>query len=858
MKLPSYVNSKNLETRLGENGMSIMRKKYLQKDKDENLIETPIERFYTIASKVAGVEKKYGKSKKEISQLTREFYEIISHLDFLPGGRVISNVGTELKALANCYVLPIKDDLIEIYKRVTDAAIIHKNGGGTGYNFSQLRPRGYKVKNGVASGPVSFAGQFDKETEVINSGNRRGANMGILNIDHPGIFDFIRAKFEEEKLTNFNVSIGITDEFMEAYKKREFYSLKFNEKEITKKDIERMQNNIEKGKAGAEVGKNAIPSSLMVEGNKVYNVYPELDESNRIFYEGKKIKVRKELIGKIDKNKIVKINAKKTLETIAKYAHANGDPGVIFLDRLEEGNLLKVAGKLDSTNPCGEQPLHPFDACNLGSLNLANMIIDNNGIIEVNYEKIEKITKKVVRFMDNINDLNKGPIQKIEETILNHRRIGLGIMGFADMLVKLKIPYDSKEGLNLAEEIMDKINNFAKEESYTLAKEKGAFPFFEKSNYPKNKPIRNLARTTIAPTGSIAMLAGINGGIEPLFALIYTKKMRGGDSADTLNQDFLESIKKEGLNQEEILKKVKENNGSCQNIKEVPQHIKKIFRTAHDINYKSHVEMQSAFQRHTDNAISKTINFSENATIKDILNSYVLGYNSGIKGMTVYVDGSRENQVLETGSRKKNLEEVALPAPREIPAIMPSIKLRQSTSEGNIHMELVVDPKKNYKPIEVFVQLGNAGSEENAIMEALGRTTSLHLRRNLPLNELIAQYKDIGSGAGVVTRDGGVHSLPMGFARGLMKFEIMNKDYGIENILVGKVNYDQMDKEISDKLRKSSGEEWEKNRLPEEKKDENNVKTKLVRKKCPECKKGYIIHRSGCEECSAQCGHSKC
>tara|TARA_Y100000034_G_scaffold46233_1_gene56889 strand:+ start:29745 stop:32321 length:2577 start_codon:yes stop_codon:yes gene_type:complete len=858
MKLPRYVNSKDLEARLGENGMSIMRKKYLQKDKDENLIETPAERFYTIASKVAGVEKRYGKSKKAISQLTKEFYEIISYLDFLPGGRVISNVGTELKALANCYVLPIQDDLIEIYKRVTDAAIIHKNGGGTGYNFSPLRPRGFKVKNGVASGPISFAGQFDKETEVINSGNRRGANMGILNIDHPGIFEFIRAKFEEGKLTNFNVSIGITDEFMEAYKKGESYSLKFNGKEITKKDIERMQNNIEKGKAGAEVGKNSIPSSLMVKGNKVYNIYTELDESNRIFYEGEKVKVGKELIGKIDENGIIKINAKKTLETIAKYAHANGEPGVIFLDRLEEGNLLKTAGKLDATNPCGEQPLHPYDACNLGSLNLANIVTQKNRDPQVDYKKIEKITRTVVRFMDNINDLNKGPIPKIEETMLNHRRIGLGVMGFADMLVKLKIPYDSKKGFDLAEEIMEKINNFAREESYALAKEKGAFPFFKKSDYSKNKPIRNLARTTIAPTGSISMLAGVSGGIEPLFALTYTKKMRGDDSTTTLNQDFLDIIKKEGLNQDEILKKVKENNGSCQHVDEIPQYIKKIFRTAHDINYKSHVEMQEAFQKHTDNAISKTINFKNQAKVEDVLNSYVLGFDLGVKGMTVYRDGSRENQVLETGSRKNDLEEITLPTPRKIPVIMPSIKLRQSTAEGNIHMELVVDPKKNYKPIEVFAQLGNAGSEENATMEALGRTTSLHLRRNLPLAEIIAQYKDIGSGAGVVTRDGGIHSLPMGFARGLMKFQIMDKDYGIENIFLGKVNYNQMDGEISDKLRKSNGKEWEKNRLSEEKKDENNVKKRIARKKCPDCKIGYIIHVSGCTECSTKCGYSTC
>lgn len=834
--LPDYVDVKSLEERLGESGVTLMEKKYLTDDKGR--VQTPAERLYTLAHENAKVEKIYGASDEKVFDYTRKFYEMMSNLDFLPGGRVLANLGTDVKALANCYVLPVKDDLSEIYQVVAEAAIVHKNGGGTGYNFSRLRPRGFKVKKGVASGPVSFAGQFDKETEIINSGNRRGANMGILNVEHPDIFDWIRAKDRYNVLRNFNLSAGLADKFMELYKTGKEHTLKFDDKEITAKDLETVEKNIMTAKAGAEVGKKPIPPSLIIRERDVINLYPDLNEIGMIQYggkDGREVLTKQEVVGRVDENGVVKINPKKILDLIATYAHKKGCPGVIFLDALERDNLLKVDGALDTTNPCGEQPLHSYDACNLGSINLANMVYQG----KIDEGRLEKTVTLAVRFMDNINDLNEGPIPKIEQTVKRHRRIGLGVMGWADMLGKMKIGYDSTEAYDLAEKVMEKINKISKDESVKLGQEKGVFPAFEQSDYDKNDPnerVRNLARTTIAPTGSISMAANVNSAIEPWYALTYFKEMRGGDSVEVIVPYFVDAIKEAGLNVDEIIKKVRENNGSCQNIKEIPEEIKRVFKTAMDIHYEAHIEMQARFQKHVDNAISKTINFPSDASVEDILHAYILGHEKGCKGLTVYVDGSLDTQVLSVSGSNGHLnrrnvlekmvaDELKRPRPENVFGTTEAVQtpynhkafvtFNWTDTEGEVH------------PYECFIAIGKAGGDLPALAEMGGRLISLAVKSGIDPQTIIEQLKDIGGATQSGLGENRVMSLPDAFAKAIEK--AVTKKPGSYNT--------NCEKNIG---------------------NNGNPKKRKSANLCPDCMKP-LIFAEGCQKCTnISCGYSKC
>ncbi len=635
MDVPDYVNEQELEERLGENGLHIMEKKYLKRDDHGTIIEMPAERLYTVAKEVASVEKSYGKSDGEVESFTREFYEAMANKFFSPGGRIVSNVGTELGALFNCYVLPIPDDLEGIYEQLKNAAIIHKKGGGTGYNFSNVRPRGKYVKTsrGVASGPVSFAGQFDKETEVINSGNRRGANMGILDIYHPDIIEWIHSKTTEGQLANFNISVGITDEFMRAVENDGYYTLMFNDSPFEAETLEGIIRNLEKNMGAAEVGSKPVPPSLKIQGDKVFDTYWN------------------EEIGRIDENKNVQLKARIIFNRIGELAHQTADPGVVFLDNVNEDNPLPSEGKIEATNPCGEQPLHPYDACNLGSINLAEMIKYEDGNARADFERIKAVTRTAVRFLDNCNDLNKGPIDRIEETVKRHRRIGLGVMGWADMLARLEISYDSDSALKLAEEVMKTITDESHLYSEKLAEEKGAFSDFEKSTYAQrgDKPRRNLLSTTIAPTGTISMLYFVSSGIEPFYAVIFYKNMRGGDKMKTLLPTFVEAMKKRSLNVDaDLEKKIDENKGGVQGLEGVPEDVQRIFKGAYEISTERHILMQAAFQRHLDNAVSKTINLPENATVDDVKKAYKLAWKTKCKGITVYRDNTKNVQVLET------------------------------------------------------------------------------------------------------------------------------------------------------------------------------------------------------------------
>jgi ribonucleoside-diphosphate reductase alpha chain len=615
-------------------------------------------------------------------------------------------------------------------------------------------------------------------------------------------------------------------------------------------------------KAGSDVGKQSIPPSLEIRGDEVYNVYPEIEvlrpDVRLVKYEpdgegkgGEKVVTKEELIGRVDENGIVKINAEIPFRLIAEYAHSRGDPGLIFLDAIERDNMLPSAGRLDTTNPCGEQPLHPYDACNLGSVNLKQFVTDSK---DVDYDRLEGVVRSAVRFMDNVNDLNRGPIPKIEETVRNHRRIGLGVMGWADMLMKMRIGYDSEKGYDLAEKVMGFVDEIAKSESINLARTKGVFPMFDDSNYDDSTRVRNLARTTIAPTGSISMVADANSGIEPWYGLIYYKQMRGGDKVRIVNSEFSLALEERGIvgeDVEKILSAVEGNGGSCQGIDGVPEEIQKVFKTSGDISYNAHIEMQSRFQKHVDNAISKTINVPKSGSVEDILNAYDLAHKQGCKGITVYRDGSLETQVLNIGdggsvksSRRELLEgmvskELARPRPEDVEG--PTMKI--PTPHGHnafVTFNWATNGDGKDHPYECFVNIGKAGGDLPALSEMGGRLISTLLKVGVNPNYIVKQLEGIEGQQSTGFGKERVTSLPDAFAQAIKKaLDKKGYDGGVVDGVV--VEGEGVDGVVE-------GGVVETVLI----KDEPQVTSNL----CPECM-GMLVKEEGCIKCH-QCGFSRC
>jgi len=582
------------------NALKVLEGRYLQKDKNGKPLETPKQLFQRVACNVAQADLKYNQNAQKSEQ---EFLQLMLDRNFMPNSPTLMNAGTEIQQLSACFVLPIEDSMEGIFESIKHAAIIHKSGGGTGFAFSRLRPKGSPVgtTGGVASGPISFMKVFDSATNVIKQGGkRRGANMGVLRVDHPDILDFITCKERDNTVTNFNISVGITDEFMEAVKE-----------------------------------------------NKKYNI---TNPNNKEIYN--------------------QLDAKRVFDLICTMAWKNGDPGVMFLDRMNwpESNPTPQIGEIESTNPCGEQPLLPYESCNLGSINLDHHVKDK----QVDWQKLKQTVHTAVHFLDNVIDKSKFPIPKITELVQANRKIGLGVMGFADMLIRLRIPYNSEHALQLAEGIMRCINQEAKAASIELAKIRGTFPNFEQSIYNDNNPenrVRNATRTTIAPTGSISIIAGCSSGIEPLFAISYLRKTPQFELLE-VNPLFEEIARQEGFYTEDLMKKIARK-GSIQNIEEIPELIRKIFVTAMDLNPEDHVRMQAAFQKHIDNAVSKTVNFPFTATVEEVAKVYLLAYELGCKGITIYRDGSRDLQVLNIAREDKIKEK---PSQEELPLTSPEKK----------------------------------------------------------------------------------------------------------------------------------------------------------------------------------------
>ena len=605
---------------LSENAIKVLEKRYLKRDTQGNCIEKPADMFRRVANTVAKGDLKYGATKDDVKKLSDRFYDAITNCQFMPNSPTLMNAGRELGQLAACFVLPIEDSLEGIFETIKNTALIHQSGGGTGFSFSRLRPKNDVVHStmGISSGPVSFMEVFNAATEAVKQGGtRRGANMGILRVDHPDILEFIDCKADNNKLNNFNISVAITDKFMEAYFNNEDYDL----------------------------------------------VNPHTKKTTG------------------------KLNAKFVFDKIVDSAWRNGEPGIVFIDTMNYDNPTPQIGAIESTNPCGEVPLLPYEACNLGSINLNKMVKENNdGTCSVNWDLLAKTTRTAIRFLDNIITINKYPLPQIAEMVNNNRKIGLGIMGWADMLMKIGISYASEQGTKLASQIIEFIDYESKCESIELSKERGRFANFEGSIYDsehylynkekdksagkisdeqwkeldnkiKKFGIRNATTTCIAPTGTISMIAGASGGIEPLFGLVFSRLILDNTEMLEINPIFKNYMIKHNLYSEELMKKIAID-GSIAHINNIPENVKKIFVTAHDVTPYWHVKMQAAFQLHTDNAVSKTVNFVESATRDDIKETYILAYKSHLKGITVYRNNSRTFQPMNLKKEEKKSEEI--------------------------------------------------------------------------------------------------------------------------------------------------------------------------------------------------------
>ena len=657
--------------KLSDNALRVLERRYLKKDEKGKVIETPQELFRRVARHIASAELVYN-PKADVSFYEETFYRLMENLEFLPNSPTLMNAGRELGQLSACFVIPIEDSMESIFDAVKYTALIHKSGGGTGFSFSRLRPERDRVGStgGIASGPVSFMRVFDATTDVIKQGGmRRGANMAILNVDHPDILEFITAKDDPGALTNFNLSVAVTDEFMKAVGQGTDYNL----------------------------------------------VNPRTGEVTG------------------------KLNAKEVFDKIVDMAWRTGDPGIVFIDEINKHNPTPKLGKIESTNPCGEQPLLPFESCNLGSINLSKMVARKNGQPYIDFDKLSQTVKLAVRFLDNVIEVNQFPLPEIEKMTKATRKIGLGVMGFADMLIQLGIPYDSEQGLATAEEIAHFISEEADKASIELAQERGVFPAFQGSIYdtPDGLHFRNASRTTIAPTGSLSIIANCSSGIEPLFALSYVRHILEGEEFVEVNPYFEEAAKKGGFYSPELMKQLAEGK-RLKDIEEVPEGIKKLFVTAHDISPEWHVKMQAAFQKFTDSAVSKTVNFPHEATPEDVAKVYMLAYKEGLKGITIYRDRSREGQVLTVGVEGKKAAGKLVP--RKRPKVTRGVTERVNTGCGYIYVTVNFDQQGIS---EVFSTLGKAGGCAAAQLEAISRLTSLALRSGIDVDSIVKHLRGI-------------------------------------------------------------------------------------------------------------------
>lgn len=757
--------------KIGKNARTVLEKRYLMKDANGKNIETVDEMFMRVAKAIAQADLLHDKH-ADTAKTARQFYEMMTNLEFLPNSPTLMNAGKELGQLSACFVLPVGDSMEEIFEAIKQAALIHKSGGGTGFSFSRLRASGSTVRTtgGVASGPVSFMRVFNMATEAVKQGGtRRGANMGILRVDHPDILQFIDCKKDNADITNFNISVGITEEFIHA-----------------------------------------------VQHNNKYN-----------------------LIDPRTKHAVGELDARDVFNKIVDSAWRNGEPGIIFLDRLNRDNVVPSQGEIESTNPCGEQPLLPYESCNLGSVNLLNMLVKKDGKMRIDYSKLKETVKKAVHFLDNVIDINKYPLPDIDFTTKQTRKIGLGVMGWADMLAQMGIAYDSDEAVELAGSLMKFITETGRAKSIELAKQRGAFPLFEESIFAGGPKLRNATITTIAPTGTLSIIAGCSSGVEPVFAYVFIRNVMDGTEMIEVNPILKKVLVDRGIYSDDLMKQIAQE-GSLAHIMEIPEDIRRTFVCAHDVSPLYHVKMQAAFQKYTDNAVSKTVNFSHDAKVEDVQEVYMLAYQLDCKGVTIYRDGSRNEQVLNIGSVKKNdapekqneapeqQVKVEQPAfgkikPRPRPEVTCGITERMKIGCGNLYVTVNYDENGI---CEVFTSTGKAGGCPSQ-SEATARLVSIALRSGVSIEEILEQLRGIRCPSTIRHTGMKCTSCPDGIARVIKKTADM--------IAAQKA---PIRPEEQPKVQVESAMDEHPDRY------------------CPECG-SRLEHEGGCVSCRS-CGYSKC
>ncbi|TLM79799.1 MAG: vitamin B12-dependent ribonucleotide reductase [Actinobacteria bacterium] len=755
----SITYDRAIDETLSPNSLKVLQKRYLRKDDDGNPIELASDMFIRVAENIASAESRFGADPAGVARYAVDFYQLMTSLEFLPNSPTLMNAGRELQQLSACFVLPVEDSMESIFGAVRDTAIIHKSGGGTGFSFSRLRPTGDQVRStqGVSSGPVSFMRVFNQATEAVKQGGtRRGANMGVLRVDHPDVLDFIRCK-ETGDFSNFNISIAVTEKFMDAVRAGTGYDL-------------------------------INPRS-------------------------------KEPCGQLD--------AREVWDLIIEMAWATGDPGLIFIDRMNRDNPTPLLGEIESTNPCGEQPLLPYEACNLGSVNLARFVTaKEDGSPDVAWDRLGDVVHRAVRFLDDVIEVNQYPLPKIDELARGNRKIGLGVMGWSDMLIKMGVSYDSEEAVALGEKVMGFIEAEARQASETLAGERGTFPNFAGSIYdsPDGRPMRNATVTTIAPTGTLSIIANCSSGIEPLFAVSYIRTVMDNDRLVEVNPLFEEMAVRGGFSSPELMERIADH-GTVDGIEDIPAEVRALFRTAHDITPEWHVRMQAAFQKFTDNAVSKTVNFPNEATADDVREVYDLAHDLGVKGVTIYRDGSKAGQVLTTGKSASGGTAADGTAgvhgeiePRPRPAVTEGRTTKIQTGCGNLYVTINWD---EVGMCEVFTSMGKSGGCAASQSEALSRIISAALRSGVDPEAVVKQLRGIRCPSPAWAKGGNV--LSCADAVGIVM------DQTLHFIKTG---------ESPDMVTRST--------------DSLVYKTGA----CPECG-GALEHESGCSVCHG-CGYSKC
>lgn len=753
-----------VEPDLSENAHLVLAKRYLKKDQHGNPTESAAELLLRVATNIAQAEKILGGTPDDVDRWAEIFYGLMAKREFMPNSPTLMNAGRDLQQLSACFVLPVEDSMEGIFETLKNAALIHKSGGGTGFSFSRLRPKDDRVKStgGIASGPVSFLEVYDAATEhVKQGGTRRGANMGILRVDHPDILEFISSKqASDDEITNFNISVAITEDFM----------------------------------------------SKVIAGDDYSLINPHNGEISG------------------------KLNAKEVFETLVNSAWRNGDPGIVFMDRMNDSrtNPTPHIGQIEATNPCGEQPLLPYESCNLGSINLERFYDE---VEVIDWDRLAEAVGCGVRFLDNVIEMNNYPLQQIDKiTREGNRKIGLGVMGWADLLFRTNVAYDSDQALELGEALMKFIQEQADAASENLAHERGVFPNWYGSWYEEqDRKMRNATRTTIAPTGTISIIAGCSSGIEPLFALAF-KRHQAGEEMFEINEQFVRIGRNNGWYTDELATRIIEH-GGARGVEAVPGEVANTFVTAHEIGPEWHLRHQAAFQKYTDNAVSKTVNMPNASSTSDVHEVYMLAYELGCKGVTIYRDGSKKTQVLSVGSSKvpeEAIDEFVDVNPRKVPDAehgLPARRFQQPTPLGKMN---VFVSELDGKPFEVFVVFGKAGSDTTAFAESIGRLTSLALRCGVPVELVIKQLDGIGGRNSHGFGPNRVLSVPDALAK------LLKRHYIGGQVSVNETEADSIDDTVDVLFGERSNLEI-----------------------CPDCQEYAYAFVEGCGKCHA-CGFSNC